>query len=168
MDLLLEYNKENANKHSDQTSLFGAMEDHSSIPKLRLIETNKATAEEKLSWEKELLGLYVSGHPLDKYKESIMKKDMNIKKALETIKEGDSVVFAGIINEVRTVQTKNNETMAFISISDFSGSAEAVVFPRVYREFHSSIQSDKCLAFKVTVNVKNGEKGFIIERVKAL
>jgi DNA polymerase-3 subunit alpha len=168
MDLLLEYNKENANKHSDQTSLFGAMEDHSSIPKLRLIESNKASAEEKLSWEKELLGLYVSGHPLDKYRESIMKKDMNIKKALDTIKEGDSVVFAGIINEVRTVQTKNNETMAFISISDFSGSAEAVVFPRVYREFHSSIQSDKCLAFKVTVNVKNGEKGFIIERVKAL
>ncbi len=168
MDLLLEYNKENANKHSDQTSLFGGMEDHSSIPKLRLIESSKATAEEKLSWEKELLGLYVSGHPLDKYKESIMKKDMNIKKALETIKEGDSVVFAGIINEVRTVQTKNNETMVFISISDFSGASEAVVFPRVYREFRNSIQPDKCLAFKATVNIKNGEKGFIIERVKAL
>lgn len=168
MDLLLEYNKENANKHSDQNSLFGSMNDHSSIPKLRLIGTTTATAEEKLSWEKELLGLYVSGHPLDKYRDSIQKKDMDIKKALETIKEGDSVVFAGIINEVRTVQTKNNETMAFISISDFSGSSEAVVFPRVYREFHSYIQPDKCLAFKVTVNVKNGEKGFIVERVKGL
>jgi len=62
---------------------------------------------DKLAWEKELLGLYVSGHPLEKYRETIVKKDMDIKKARENKKDGDSVVLAIIINAVRMVQTKN-------------------------------------------------------------
>jgi len=66
------------------------------------------------------------------------------------------------------VQTKNNETMAFVTIADFSGSSEAVVFPRVYREFRELIAVDKCLAIKATVNTRNGEKGFVIERMRAL
>jgi DNA polymerase-3 subunit alpha len=123
---------------------------------------------DKLTWEKELLGLYVSGHPLEKFRSSIEKKDMNIKKALDNSKEGSAVIFAAIINEVRLVQTKNNETMAFITVADFTGSAEAVVFPRNYREQRELITVDRCLAIKATVNTRNNEKGFIIERVKGL
>ncbi|MEK9177943.1 MAG: OB-fold nucleic acid binding domain-containing protein, partial [Patescibacteria group bacterium] len=104
----------------------------------------------------------------EKYRAVIEKKDIDIKKALERKKEGDSVILGIIINEVRTVQTKNNETMAFVTISDFSGSSEAVVFPRVYREFRELIASDKCLAIKATINSRNGDKGFLIERMKAL
>jgi DNA polymerase-3 subunit alpha len=87
---------------------------------------------------------------------------------METGKDGASVIFAAIINEVRIVQTKKNETMAFITISDFSGSADAVVFPRTYSEFKPLIQADKCLAIKATINTRNGERGFNIERVKGL
>jgi DNA polymerase III alpha subunit len=58
--------------------------------------------------------------------------------------------------------------MAFITISDFSGSSEAVVFPRTYREFAGLISSDKCLAVKATVNTRNGERSFVIERMKGL
>jgi DNA polymerase-3 subunit alpha len=123
---------------------------------------------DKLSWEKDLLGLYVSGHPLERFRDVIEKKDMNIKKALETTKDGASVILAVIINEVRLVQTKNNETMAFIEIGDFSVSAEAVVFPKVYREFKAMIEPDKCLAIKATVNTRNGERSFAIERAKVL
>ncbi len=168
LDLMLEYNKEGQKHNSDQTSLFGGMSDHASVPSLKLIDTPKAEMHDKLAWEKELLGLYVSGHPLEKFRAMIEKKEINIKKALESAKEGSSVVFAGIIDEVRLVQTKNNETMAFITISDFSGSAEAVVFPRNYKEQKDMIVPDKCLAMKVTVNTRNNEKGFIIERVKGL
>jgi DNA polymerase-3 subunit alpha len=168
IDLMLEYNKEGQKNNSDQNSLFGGMADNASVPGLKLIDTPKVEMHDRLAWEKELLGLYVSGHPLEKYRAMIEKKEINIKKALESAKEGSSVVFAGIINEVRLVQTKNNETMAFITIADFSGSAEAVVFPRNYREQKDLIVPDKCLAMKVTVNTRNNEKGFIIERVKGL
>lgn len=168
IDLLLEYNKEAANGHSDQDSLFGLMADDASVPTLRLKDAPPADLREKLNWEKELLGLYISGHPLEKYRAVIEKKDMNIKKALESAKDGSSVIIAGIVNEVRVVQTKNNEQMAFITIADFSGSSEAVVFPRTYKEFKNQIAADKCLAMKATVNTRNGEKGFAIERVKEL
>ena len=168
IDLLLGYNKEREGQHNDQTSLFGLMSDTSSVPVLTLIETSLAEMKDKLAWEKELLGLYISGHPLEKYRETITKKDIDIKKALETKKDGESVVLAIIVNAVRTVQTKNNETMAFVTISDFSGTSESVVFPRTYREFRELITADKCLAIKATINNRNGEKGFVIERMKGL
>ena len=168
LDLLLAYNHESGNTHSDQTSLFGMMADHSSVPTLKLAAAPDADMRDKLNWEKELLGLYVSGHPLERYRDVIAKKDMDIKRAKENGKEGATVVFAAIVNEVRVVQTKKNDTMAFVSISDFSGTAEAVVFPKVYREFHELIAPDRCLAIKATINTRNGERGFAVERVKGL
>jgi len=168
LDLMLDYNKENSAQHADQDSLFGGMTDTSSVPTLRLIQTPLAEMRDKLAWEKELLGLYISGHPLERYRDVITKNGIDIKKAFETIKEGGSTIFAGIINEVRAIQTKKNETMAFVTISDFSGSSEAVVFPRVYKEFHALIVPDRCVAVKATINTRNGEKNFIIERVKGL
>lgn len=168
MDHLLEFNKEHDKHHSDQTSLFGLMSDTSSVPTLKLGEAQKADLITKLAWEKELLGLYVSGHPLERFREIIDKKDIDIKRAKEKIKEGESVILAIIINAVRTTQTKNNETMAFVTVSDFSGSADAVVFPRTYREFKDYIVPDACLAIKASVNMRNGEKSFIIERMRKL
>jgi len=168
IDLLLGFNKERDGQHSDQDSLFGLMADSSSVPSLRLIDVPKADLLTKLAWEKELLGLYVSGHPLERYRSVIEKKDMNIKKAKETVKEGASVILGVIVNAVRAIQTKKNETMVFVTVSDFSGSADAVVFPRVYREFREMIVPDACLAIKATMNVRNGEKSLIIERMKRL
>ncbi len=168
IELLLDYNKEGAAKHADQSSLFGMMSDTSSVPGLKLLETPNADMKDKLSWEKELLGLYISGHPLEKYRDVITKKDIDIKKALATKKDGDSVILGIIINEVRTIQTKKNETMAFVTIADFSGAADAVVFPRTYREFRELIAPDRCLAVKATINTRNGEKSFVLDRMKGL
>ncbi len=168
LDLLLDYNKESEKNNADQSSLFGGMVDNASVPTLRLNEAPAADMRDKLAWEKELLGLYVSGHPLERFRDVINKKDIDIKRALLNNKDGSSVVLAVIINEVRIVQTKNNEAMAFITIADFSGSAEAVVFPRTYREFRELIAADKCLAVKATINTRNGERSFAIERIKGL
>jgi len=168
MDLMLDYNRQAADSHEDQNSLFGMMTDASSVPTLRLNDAPKAEMRDKLCWEKELLGLFVSGHPLEKYREVIIKKDIDIKRAIQNMKDGESVVLAVIVNEVRLIQTKNNETMAFVTISDFSDTAEAVVFPRTYRDYRALIDIDKCLAIKATINSRNGDKGFVIERMKAL
>ena len=93
---------------------------------------------------------------------------MNIKKAFETKKDGDAVVIAVIVTAIRPIQTKKNETMAFMTVADFSGSAEVVVFPRNYKESANLLQIDKCLAIKATVNSRNDEKGFVLERAKGL
>ncbi|MCL5782188.1 MAG: DNA polymerase III subunit alpha [Patescibacteria group bacterium] len=168
IELLLEYNKESSSKDQNQDSLFGLMSDHSTVPALSLAPAPNAELRDRLAWERELLGLYISGHPLDRYRSIIEKRDTDIKRTLEGMKDGESAILGIIINEVRLIQTKNNETMAFVTIADFSGEAEAVAFPRVYREFKSLIQVDQCLAVKVTVNTRNGEKSFILERMKAL
>ena len=165
IDHLLSFNKSDEGKNSFQDSLFGSS--NIKHDKIVLPEENKYLKTDYLGWEKELLGLYISGHPLDKYRDIILKKDIDIKKALSQ-KEGTSSVLAVIINEVRTIQTKNNETMAFVSISDFSGSSDAVIFPRIYKEFRELIQQDSCIAIKATLNERNGEKSFVIDRMKRL
>lgn len=167
LEHLIGFNKDHGSTHADQDSLFGLMSDTSSVPTLRLADAAKAEMTLKLAWEKELLGLYVSGHPLDRFREIITKKEIDIAKAREG-KEGTGVVLAVIVNAVRAIQTKKNETMAFVTISDFSGTSDAVVFPRTYSEFKNLIQPDMCLAIKATLNVRNGEKSFVIERMKRL
>jgi DNA polymerase-3 subunit alpha len=168
LDLLLAYNKESGAGHSDQTSLFGLMDDHASVPALKLLPAPAIDMKDQLAWEKELLGLYLSGHPLEKYRDAITKSDMSIKKAFETKKDGDAVVIAVIVTAIRPIQTKKNETMAFMTVADFSGSAEVVVFPRAYKEFAAHLQVDRCLAIKATINSRNDEKGFVLDRVKVL
>ena len=80
MENLLAYNKENEKKSADQDSLFGGMADTSSLPTLKLASAPPAASNDKLAWERELLGLYISGHPLEQYRSIIEKRDMNIKK----------------------------------------------------------------------------------------
>ncbi len=168
LDLILAYNRDGHGTNSDQSSLFGMMSDVSTLPVLKLLDAPLAEQRDKLAWEKELLGLYLSGHPLDRFRDAIAKTNMNIGKALTDVKDGASIIVAGIISDVRLVQTKNNETMAFVTITDLSGASEAVVFPRTYTEYKSLIIPDKCLAMKATVNTRNGERSFVIERLKGL
>lgn len=169
IELLLEYHKERAKDSSSQDSLFGLLPKDSGISQLPLANSPEATMQEKLMWEKELLGLYISGHPLEKYREKLEKKKLNIKKITdENIKNGSEVVLAGIIEETREIITKNNERMLFIRISDLSGSIEAVVFPRTLDAHRGLFQNDVCIAFVGKVSKRNGEMSIIIEKAKVL
>jgi DNA polymerase-3 subunit alpha len=98
LDDLLKYNKESAHE-SDQDSLFGLMSDASTVPTLRLRESPPANMRDKLNWERELLGLYISGHPLDTYKDKLEKRDMTIKEVKEILKEGMMAVAYGVVEE---------------------------------------------------------------------
>ena len=168
IETILSYNKEKEKQPDNQDSLFGLMADTSSVPALKLSEVPPATMQEKLAWEKELLGLYISGHPLDRYGEIIEKRDMDIKKAKETLADGAEVTIACIIEEIKPITTKKGDSMAFVKVADFSGELETVVFPRTLVEFRSAFAPDKCLAIKGKMSDRNGQKNMIVERVKVL
>ena len=162
-DMLL-YNKEKGKQANNQVSLFGGMKEETSTFKVQ--NGKEATQAEKLLWEKELLGLYISGHPLDRIRDKLEKRDVNIKKIKEEIGNGMPVTIAGIIETVRQVITKNNERMAFIKISDLTDSIEAVAFPSVFKNAVDTFMPEKCIALTGKVSLRNGEKSIIIEGVK--
>ena len=117
-------------------------------PRTRLAPTKS----EKLAWEKELLGLYLSGHPLDKFRKIIDEKNYSIKKVKKNPKEGKEVMIAGIVLELRPVITKKGDNMAFLKIADFDDVLECVTFPRTMVEFKNQLVLDKCLALKGKIN----------------
>ncbi|KKQ26914.1 MAG: polymerase III, alpha subunit protein [Parcubacteria group bacterium GW2011_GWB1_37_13] len=93
---------------------------------------------------------------------------MNIKKIKEEIGNGIQITIAGIIETSRQVITKNNERMAFLKISDLTGSIEAVAFPSIFKESVDILVPEKCIAFSGKVSLRNGEKSVIIEAVKEI
>ena len=167
IDNLLGYHRERMSAPKNQDSLFGLMTDSSTIPALRLSTGSVATQKEKLSWEKELLGLYISGHPLEAYKDKLLSIKVNIEK-LSDLREGTETVIAGIVEEVRDVLTKGNERMVFMRLADLSGIIEVAIFPRILNEFRAFIERDACIAIKGRVSKRKGETSFIAEKIKAL
>ncbi len=165
---LLSYNKESANAPKNQDSLFGALGAGVGASHLTLDTAPTATMADKLAWEKELLGLYVSGHPLDKFRAVLEKREVTIKKIREEFKEGMTVVIGGIIEEARQIFTKKNETMMFLKLADFSGNIEAVIFPRIFAECNKLLAPEKCIVLKGKISYRNGEVSLIAEKVKEL
>ena len=167
LEAMLEYNHENSQKNENQFSLFSG-ETSIKTPEFKLQPGNIATQAEKLLWEKELLGLYISGHPLDRLREKLEKRTINIKRIKEEFGNGMQVTIAGIIEAVRQVVTKNNERMAFLKIADLHDSIEAVCFPSIFKECMDTLVAEKCIALSGKVSNKNGEKSIIIEAVKEI
>ncbi|MBI5457443.1 DNA polymerase III subunit alpha [Candidatus Kaiserbacteria bacterium] len=165
IETLLTFHREHLSSPKDQSSLFGTM----SAPRLSLsLQRAKPVAlETLLGWEKELLGLYISGHPLDKHKAKFADTKKSIKYAKEHLK-GVETVIAGFVESARINQTKNGEKMGFLKLADFSDSIEAVVFPRTFKECESIITPGSCVAFKGKISDRNGESSFVVERAKAL
>ncbi|KND49071.1 MAG: DNA polymerase III subunit alpha [Parcubacteria bacterium C7867-005] len=164
---LLAYNKERARESGEQESLFGLMSDTSTLPTLKLIEAKEATKKEKLLWEKDLLGLYISGHPLEEFKDKMEKGDNTIKKLIE-MKEGADCVVAGIVIGIREVTTKKGDRMVFVELEDFTGTLDVVVFPKIFEEFKSFLVLENCIAIKGKVSKRNDETSMIADKIKAL
>ncbi len=163
---VLGYNREGGKVHKNQTSLFGETKNATLTFKFK--DATPATKEEKLAWEKELLGLYVSGHPLDKHREKLEKREVNIKKIKEELREGMLCAVSGIVEEVKTVFTKNNDQMAFIKFTDLSGTIETVAFPKIFQAHKNILLPDKCISIKGRISNRNGEISILIEAVKEL
>lgn len=168
IDALLAYNKECTQTAKNQDSLFSNLHSSLNTNTLTLESAPQALQSIKLAWEKELLGLYVSGHPLDNYRELLKKRSINIKRILDEFKEGMTVIPAGIVEELKMVTTKNGDKMAFAKLADLTGTIEVVLFPRVLSEYKEVVQLESCLAFKGRVSARNGEKSIIAEAIKKL
>lgn len=163
---LLTYNKQ-AGNNKNQDSLFAPLAKTGFSP-IYLAPSDPATPTEKLGWEKELLGLFVSGHPLDKFKDKLDQQKTNIKKIKEEVKEGETVVVGGMLEEIKPYLTKNGDKMLFTKFMDLSDTIEMAVFPRTLSEFPQVFQPDQCIAIKGKVTLRNGEKSLIAEKAKML
>ncbi len=173
IELLLLFNKESANASKNQKSLFANFggkegEGCQTSAEIVLPAALPANQTEKLIWEKELLGLYVSGHPLEKFKAVLEKRDMSIAKVKTEMKEGMVVVVGGIIEEIKPIFTKKNEQMAFVRMADLTGTLEVVIFPKVFEEFGKFLVAEKCVAIKGRISNRNDETSLVAEKLKNL
>ncbi len=164
MDNMLAYNREQvAGKETGQDSLFGSMEE---VSGLTLEPSPEAPVSEKLLWEKELLGVYVSGHPLDAAKDEVDKRP-RIAHVLDGY-QGTTVITTGLIESVRELFTKKDDRMALVKLADQKDSIEMVAFPAVYTESREVLVPGTCVAVKGKLSVRNDEKSILIDKVKAL
>lgn len=162
LDLLLRYQKEVSEANTMQASLFDIKE----TAKLQLEDAEPLSPLQKYIWEKELLGLYVSGHPLEAFDDFLRgKKDIKMAKKLSLNK---TVVLAGIIENVQTIFTKDNEKMAFVKFSDKRDSIEAVVFPKTYEKCKNLLQENEILLFKGKLSKKDDKYSLLLEDCKKL
>ncbi len=162
IERLLEYRRENTGD-SAQDSLFAfEMQD------VHLALAAPATLALRLAWEKELLGLYISGHPLDQHKEKLDRRPMTLAQMREKLQPGMLTVAAGIIEDIRITLTRSGDQMAFIKIADFDSSIEAVAFPKLYAEHKGILERERCIALKGRLSNRNGELSLVAEALKEL
>ncbi len=144
---------------SGQTSLFDAFGLAGAIPEPELKPAPvKAPEKEQLLWEKELLGLYLSAHPLDKY-DIYFEEQTHPYSLITAENDNKAVTIGGIITDVRTTITKSKgEKMAFIKIENKTDSQSVVVFPKVYAEFGAKLVQDNVVKISGRVNAtdRNG------------
>ena len=166
IESLLEYNKEIRDESKDQGNLFGG--DMSVLPTLKLTKTEPVNQEVKLVWEKELLGLYISGHPLKKFEEQLKSKNINLKKTKEKAPAGTEVLIAGHIDEVREIRTKKGDPMAFVKVTDLFDTIEVVFFPSVLHKAIAFLTVGNCIVVKGKISDRNGDKSILADLVKKL
>jgi DNA polymerase-3 subunit alpha len=119
--------EKSAQKSLNQRSLFkNASEELPQIPSWSTSELLRA--------EKEVLGFYLSGHPLKDYEELLTKYSKNQIRSLEDLKGGEEVSLVGLISEVREIRTRKGDRMAVIELEDLTGRIEGVVFPDLFRQ----------------------------------
>ena len=125
----------------------------------------EASRKEILSWEKDLLGLYISANPL----QQLIGLEDAVTAFCGQISEemaGQKVVVAGMVTGVRSITTKRGEPMAFARLEDLQGSIEVVIFPRVYEATRDLWQEDKLLIVKGTVDFRRREPAIICHSVQ--
>lgn len=164
---ILTFNKSFSRKKSAfQKDLF-ADKGISSVPKLRLENTLEATREQKLSWEKELLGLYVTEHPLSEYEDFLADKTTPLVN-INISKSNEMVTVAGVINKIKKIITRSNKPMLFVQIEDQSGSIETLVFPNILEKNYEVFQEEKKIIITGRVSDKDGTPKILCDNVKEL
>lgn len=150
-------------KVESQNALFAVVP---TAPKITLSAT-VTSLKDKLLWEKELLGIYVSGHPTDQFKETFDKYKGSVRAAVLEERNGFPIIVGGVVEVVKAILTKKGERMAFVTIADKEAKIEAVAFPRTYADRKDALQEGKTVLVKGKVSRRNGEPSILIDKVKA-
>ncbi|MBT4277439.1 DNA polymerase III subunit alpha [Candidatus Falkowbacteria bacterium] len=157
---------------SKQGNLLGMLsDDYKPTLELDEIEEGKEISKkEKLSWEKELLGLYVSDHPFTKFQADLADKTVSLleaNKETENFKE-KQIIIAGIISKIKKITTKKGDAMMFVTIEDTASNLEILVFPRLLEETKDLWEEEKMLIVKGKLSDKDGVPKLLAESVKEL
>ncbi len=141
---------------SNQADLFGGMGDAISVPEIQLESApNTHHEREMLLWERELLGLYLSAHPLDRYDAYFEEQTVPLSGILPE-HDRKAVVVGGVISTVRTILTKSGSKMAFVALEDKTGEGEIILFPSIYESAGENLVQDAVI--KVSGKVSSTDK----------
>ena len=183
MDLAQSYNKKGMNGQVSMFDLGGEQEENNLKEiKYQFSEQEEMTENEKLSMEKEMLGIYISGHPLEKIKEQIKQLTNISSKELKEIDEqnsseeneenkvqeilkyedGQEVRIAGIITSVKKKYTKNNKIMAFVTIEDLNGSAEIIIFEPTFLKYQDKLLEENIIMIKGRLSIREDDNTKIV------
>ncbi|MCK5044807.1 DNA polymerase III subunit alpha [Candidatus Parcubacteria bacterium] len=166
MERLLEWSREQQkNKESGQKGLFDSVQTKESP--LTLEDAPPASKGEKLIWEKELLGLYISSHPLEEFKTILTKKTLSLNRVALSV-SGRTVKVGGIISGIKKVITKKGQPMLFVKLEDYTDKVELVVFPTVTAQNQETFQENKVVIVKGRVDNRSGEPKVICNDIQEL
>lgn len=147
---------------SGQIDMFAVLGSSASIQPSVTLQTApiKYTQKEQLTWERELLGLYISAHPLDNYDTYFEEQTIALSRLSPEV-DGKKATIGGIVSTVRTIVTKNGSKMAFLGIEDKTGEGEIIVFPNLYAEVGAKLAQDVVVRAtgKVSARDRDGNLG---------
>ncbi len=164
-------NQEKKNSMAGQMTLFDlAPEEDKSDFELKLPDVGEYPKEELLAFEKEVLGVYISGHPLEAYEEkwrkniSAVTSDFMLDEetGATKVRDGEKVVIGGMVIAKTIKYTKTNQVMAFFTIEDLVGTVEVIIFPRDYEKYHTYLEEDAKIFVTGRANVEEEKNGKLI------
>ena len=164
-------NEEKKSSMTGQMSLFDIMgEEEKKSFEIRLPDVGEYTKETKLAFEKEVLGVYISGHPLEEYEQSWKRNITAVTSdfypeedtGLPRVEDGSRQVIGGMITEKTIKYTRNNKVMAFLTLEDLVGTVEVVVFPRDYEKNSHMIETDSKVFIQGRVSAEDDRPSKLI------
>ena len=160
------------NSMAGQMSLFDiATEDVKEEFEIKLPNVSEYRKSELLSFEKEVIGVYISGHPLEEYMTKWKKNITNTsadfvakddEEEESKLHDGDRISVGGMITAVSIKSTKTNQMMAFVTIEDIYGTMEVIVFPKVYERFRTAIVMDEKVFVRGRININESDGAKVI------
>ena len=153
-------------KEWGQLTFFGTVEGLKE--EIMLPKTTIQNKKDQLEWEKELLGLYLSDHPLSAYLPFLKGRITHYSSQLVEVEHKCEVIVGGSIEEVRTIITKKGDEMAFARLADVQGNVELVIFPGIWKKFSGQIRKDEVLLAKGKVDRERSDPKILVDFVEKI
>ena len=148
-------------------SLFGDDEEMMSVD-ISIKDMPEYDAKEILEFEKESLGFYVSGHPLDRYRETFSEINYTLSSQFDELADGNETILIGKIENIAKKMSKKGNSFGIATIIDLHGSFELMLFDNLLKELEDEFDMDKPIAFKVGVTVNDFGVRFNVKKVESL